>query len=363
MDNIIGNPQPRRWGARVEYTAVRTMLLEGWTPAQMHDRNKMISEDFFRRLLSHWRLHEELPYETRIWASNFKTVQQGMAPGVVLVLKDLALTHPDWYLYEYCKWLFNHGHGSYHPSTVSRQLHKQGLSLAVLDDIARQRDAEERARFLDEIHSVKYVEQFVCIDETQRDRNASRRRRGWGTKGKIHSLVRRWHGYRHDLLYTMIGAVDVNGFIPECCQLVAKPETVNAAKFTQYIQEYICPVIGNYLEGEPRSVVTMDNATVHNPLVVEALINDAGGRVIWTPRYSPDLHPIETCFHQYKACLKRLHHEDAYLDVFKAHQDAMNSVSRENMLNYFSSQWGTQTQNYTESEDLLLLAVLLLDDD
>jgi hypothetical protein len=72
---------------------------------KMHSRNKMISRRYFERLLLHWRLYEELPYETRMWASTFKSVQ----------------------------------------STTSRQLHAQGLSIVVLDDIAHQRDTEERA--------------------------------------------------------------------------------------------------------------------------------------------------------------------------------------------------------------------------
>ena len=65
MDSVA--PTPRRWGPRVEYMAVKQMLLEGLTPGQMHDQNRMISRQFFIRLWDHWTLYEMLPHETRQW--------------------------------------------------------------------------------------------------------------------------------------------------------------------------------------------------------------------------------------------------------------------------------------------------------
>jgi transposase len=356
MVSIIGKAPPRTWGPRVEYSAVKAMLLEGKTPAQMHEENKMISRSYFTHLWDHWRLHEELPYETRVWESKYKSTQR-MTSGVGMVLKDLALTHPSWYLDEYSKWLMDGGYGTFHPATISRKLREEGLTLAVLDEIAKQRNAEERARFLEEIHSVSNLDQFVCIDETHRDRSASRRRRGWGVKGKAHKLYKRWHGYRNELLYTMIGAVDLNGFIPEACKLIIKPETVTIDVFVNYVRECLLPILGNYLHGEPRSVVTIDNASVHHPEVVEALINGAGARVIWTARYSPDLHPIETCFHQYKADLKRS--SIGITNLFETHLSALRSVSSTNMRNYYASQWGFG--NTEDDGELAVLMMILFD--
>ena len=354
MDSVA--PTPRRWGPRVEYMAVKQMLLEGLTPGQMHDQNRMISRQFFIRLWDHWTLYEMLPHETRQWDERTCLSAQAMSNEIVLVLKHCALTHPSWYLDEYSDWLEQNGHGRFHPSTISRRLRSVGLSLTVLDEVAQQRDQEERARFLDEIHSVQNLDQFVCIDETNRDRNAGRRRRGWGPRGKARQLIRRFHGSGDELLYTMIAAVDVNGFIVEACRLIMKPQTNDALSFTNYIRECIIPILGNYVLGEPRSVLTLDNASVHNVDEVEALINDAGARVIWTARYSPDLHPIETAFNQYKAALKRSDEPS----LFEAHLGALQSVSRENMMNYFTSQWGF-TNEERELEGFILLYILSLD--
>jgi|SaaInlV_130m_DNA_3_1039695.scaffolds.fasta_scaffold70312_1 hypothetical protein len=72
MDSVA--PTPRRWGPRVEYMAVKQMLLEGLTPGQMHDQNRMISRQFFIRLWDHWTLYEMLPHETRQWDAGSELV-------------------------------------------------------------------------------------------------------------------------------------------------------------------------------------------------------------------------------------------------------------------------------------------------
>ena len=65
----------------------------------------------------------------------------------------------------------------------------------------------------------------------------------------------------------MMGASDINGFIPGACQYVLRYETSNEgdagtvdAAFL-FFQIHLCPFLGNYVRGEPRSVVFMDNAS------------------------------------------------------------------------------------------------------
>jgi len=74
--------------------------------------------------------------------------------------------------------------------------------------------------------------------------------------------------------------------------------TVDREYFELWVEHNLVPVLGNFEKGEPRSVVVLDNCSIHGGGRVQALIEDAGAVVVWTAPYSPDLNPIEFCFHQ-----------------------------------------------------------------
>ena len=71
------------------------------------------------------------------------------------------------------------------------------------------------------------------------------------------------------------------------------------------VENSLCPVLGNYVAGEPRSVVVLDNVEMHHrPEVVDA-IEGAGALAIYLPRYSPDYSPIELGFAHTKQELRK----------------------------------------------------------
>lgn len=81
-------------------------------------------------------------------------------------------------------------------------------------------------------------------------------------------------------------------------------------------------------------MVILDNASIHIPGLVD-LIENAGARVIFLPPYSPDYTPIEPCFRQYRASIKRAHAcGQLEADRGNAHLEALLKVTRENMINY-----------------------------
>jgi transposase len=113
----------------------------------------------------------------------------------------------------------------------------------------------------------------------------------------------------------MMGACDVNGFILESCEVIkttgTEPEsgTVNTDRFEMWLEQKLCPTLGRYGLGEPRSLVVMDNATIHHSDRIKMLIEDRGAKLVYLPPYSPDLNPIELFFGQYKIYLKRIRRE------------------------------------------------------
>ena len=66
------------------------------------------------------------------------------------------------------------------------------------------------------------------------------------------------------------------------------------------------------------------------------MIEAAGAKLVWNAAYSPELNPIETCFHQYKSVLRR-NSEHFNQDLLGVHYFALRtSVTRTNMINYYS---------------------------
>ena len=54
----------------------------------------------------------------------------------------------------------------------------------------------------------------------------------------------------------------------------------------------------------PKSIIIMDNASVHKGERVQELISEVGALLRFLPAYSPDLNPIEEVFAEAKGYLK-----------------------------------------------------------
>lgn len=110
--------------------------------------------------------------------------------------------------------------------------------------------------------------------------------------------------YLKGVPYTVVAAIDQERVIA-CRRL---KQTTDADVFATFIEEDLVPCLGSVAKSEPRSVVVMDNASVHMIDVIQPLIEAAGAMLIMLPTYSPDANPIEEVFSQVKAYLKRTCH-------------------------------------------------------
>ena len=57
------------------------------------------------------------------------------------------------------------------------------------------------------------------------------------------------------------------------------------------------------------TTIVMDNAAFHKNVKTKELIEGAGCHLLYLPTYSPDLNPIEHCWHKVKSILKSLAHQ------------------------------------------------------
>jgi DDE superfamily endonuclease len=160
----------------------------------------------------------------------------------------------------------------------------------------------------------------------------------------------------HCKQYTFIGACNINGFIIEACDTVERESgssdndpthgTVNRDHFKLWVEECLLPVLGNYSLSKKRSIVVLDNATIHHVDGVVELIKSTGADVINTAPYCPEYNPIEPMFHQYKAALRR--HQDLHWS--HAHLLAMKAVSPQNAQNLFRKAKVLGCESMVESE-------------
>ena len=73
--------------------------------------------------------------------------------------------------------------------------------------------------------------------------------------------------------------------------------SVNGDKFELFIRECLLPILSPFNGSNPRSIVIMDNASIHHVQnVIDLIEGQAGAKLIFLPPYSPDLNPVEQVF-------------------------------------------------------------------
>lgn len=73
---------------------------------------------------------------------------------------------------------------------------------------------------------------------------------------------------------------------------------INAERFGIYVEKVLVP------ELKPGDIVIMDNLGSHKSKAIRDAIRAAGARLLFLPKYSPDLNPIEMLFSKIKHWLR-----------------------------------------------------------
>ncbi|PEQ12861.1 hypothetical protein B2G71_08405 [Novosphingobium sp. PC22D] len=76
-------------------------------------------------------------------------------------------------------------------------------------------------------------------------------------------------------------------------------QPTNRAIFTQYVRQYLVPTL------RPGDVVILDHLSSHKSVASAARVEAAGATLMFLPRCSPDLNPIEQVFAKLKGLLRR----------------------------------------------------------
>ncbi len=134
-------------------------------------------------------------------------------------------------------------------------------------------------------------QRLVFIDETWTKTNMAASR-GWAPSGqRLLAKVpnRRW------TTMTFLAALRSDRI--EAPWLLEGP--INGEKFRIYVEKVLVPTL------VPGDIVIMDNLGSHKGKAVRKAIRAAGAKLIFLPKYSPDLNPIEQVFAKLKHLLRK----------------------------------------------------------
>jgi transposase len=162
----------------------------------------------------------------------------------------------------------------------------------------------------------------VFIDETWTKTNMAPLR-GWAPRGKrLKAKVP--HG--HWKTMTFLAALRHDHVAAPW--LIDGP--INGERFRLYIEKVLVPTL------RPSDIVIMDNLGSHKGKIVRRLIRAAGAKLIFLPKYSPDLNPIEQLFAKLKHRLRKAARRTADA-VCNAIGQILGSVGATECTNYFSN--------------------------
>jgi putative transposase len=74
---------------------------------------------------------------------------------------------------------------------------------------------------------------------------------------------------------------------------------INGERFLAYVEQFLVPTL------KPGDIVVLDNLGSHKGMAVRRAIRAAGARLLFLPKYSPDLNPIEQVFAKLKTLLRK----------------------------------------------------------
>jgi putative transposase len=145
--------------------------------------------------------------------------------------------------------------------------------------------------------------------------------RGWCPKG---ARLRAKAPYGHWNTMTFLAALRHDRI--DAPWLIDGP--INGRRFLTYIEEVIVPTL------KPGDIVIMDNLASHKSKAVRLAVRRAGAHLIFLPKYSPDLNPIEQVFAKLKHLLRKAAAR-TFDTVCAAIAELLRSFNPQECANYF----------------------------
>ena len=125
---------------------------------------------------------------------------------------------------------------------------------------------------------------------------------------------------------TFIAALRQDGIAAPC--LFDGP--VNGQLFLAWVRESLVPAL------KPGQIVIMDNLGSHRGKAVRQAIRQAGAKLLFLPKYSPDLNPIEQVFSKLKHLLRKAQAR-SYEAILAAIGEILGTFTPQECTNYLKN--------------------------
>lgn len=132
---------------------------------------------------------------------------------------------------------------------------------------------------------------LVFLDETWLSTNMARRYGRCARGQRLKAAI----PYGHWKTTTFLGGLCHDGLIAP----LVLDGPIDADSFRAYVEQFLAPAL------RPGQIVIMDNLATHKVAGIRQAIEAVGAHLLYQPRYSPDLNPIEQLFAQIKAALRK----------------------------------------------------------
>ncbi len=226
-----------------------------------------------------------------------RTDMRKLDPRNELFVVGLVMSNPCLYLAEIGREVEEVVGINVSASLICRLLHSYGITRKKVRQVASQRCYQLRGAFLSQCFMFNAT-QFVWVDETGSDARNTMRKFGYALRGMTptyHRLLSR--GER----INAVAAIATSGLVA----VELTKSTINGDNFYDFVRGTLIPNMLPFDGVNPRSIVVMDNLTVHHVPEVLDLFRQAGILVFFLPPYSPDLNPIEETFSYVKTYLRK----------------------------------------------------------
>ena len=224
-----------------------------------HDAPKVIAEEEGIGLTTIYRFQRNIDAFDTMYAP--RTAARGkprqLTHAQVEALLEYLLNKPDAYQEEQRYWLWDQFGIDISQSTISRALKKHGYTRKKLKKRASEQCPQLREAWMARLTAWR-PDQLVFIDESAANEHTKDRKYGWAPQG-INARV--FQSAKRSERWSILPAYTIRGIIAHYIYQGA----YDAALFNWFIEEFILPQCNPY--PGPRSVLIMDNASIHKSQV------------------------------------------------------------------------------------------------
>jgi hypothetical protein len=224
MNEVVA--EPRDWGSKVQHRFLYyAMPMCNYLVEKAWDQfyRGSLGPDL-RTLYSWWETYRQfgmLPCEAAGLKKRLGTDRGrsgSMPKEAVDTLASLIKDKPWLYLDEVQQYLAWAGHECSRTAVWRAMTTRLNLTRKKMETRARQRRLELRNEFRSAMRNIP-VDKVIWVDEMHADANLGQRTHGWGPKGASVVVKRSWNPFAKDCNFSFIACVNVNGFVPNACEL------------------------------------------------------------------------------------------------------------------------------------------------